>query len=159
MTRKHMDIASAISLLAFAGLLYVGAAFMPTRKGSSLVLNTGFYPQLLAILLAVLSVLLLFEASRKPDCNEKAGKFWESAKSLRLFMLTVAMLIAFPLLMKFLGFALTVLLFITALVWLLSGKDGRRPLVILPISFGITIVVYVVFKVILAIPFPSGILL
>lgn len=159
MTRKHMDIASAISLLAFAGLLFIGAAMMPTRKGADMVLNTGFYPQVLAIILAVLSVMLLFEASRKPDCNEKAGSFWESRKALILFLLTVGLLAAFPLLMQLLGFAVTVLLFITALVWLLSAKEGRRAVVILPIALGITVVVYVVFKVVLAIPFPSGILL
>ncbi len=159
MTRKHMDIASAISLLAFAGLLYIGSGMMPTRKGSALVLNTGFYPQMLAIILAFLSVLLLFEASRKPDCNEKAGNFWESRRALGLFLMTVVMLVAFPILMKWLGFAVTVLLFITVLVWLLSSKESKRPLMILPVSFGITLVAYVVFKVILAIPFPSGILL
>lgn len=159
MTRKHMDIASAISLLAFSGLLFIGAGLMPTRQGSALVLNTGFYPQLLAIILAVLSVLLLLEASRKPDCNEKAGKFWESTNALILFVLTIALLLAFPVLMRTLGFGSATFLFITALVWLLSGKERNRFLLILPVSLGITVVVYVVFKVVLAIPFPSGILL
>jgi putative tricarboxylic transport membrane protein len=159
MTRKHMDIASAISFFAFSGLLFIGAGLMPTRKGAAMVLNTGFYPQVLAIILAVLSVMLLFEASRKPDCNEKAGSFWESRKALILFLLTVGMLVAFPLLMQLLGFAVTVLLFITALVWLLSAREDRRVKVILPVSVGITVVVYIVFKVVLAIPFPSGILL
>jgi DMSO/TMAO reductase YedYZ heme-binding membrane subunit len=154
-----MDIASAVSLLAFSGLLFIGAGLMPTRRGSALVLNTGFYPQLLASILAVLSVLLLFEASRKPDCNEKAGKFWESTNALLLFVLTIALLVAFPFVMKTLGFGTATFLFITVLVWLLSGKDRNRPLLILPVSLGITVVVYVVFKVVLAIPFPSGILL
>ena len=159
MTRKRMDIISAISLLASSGLLFIGAAMMPTRKGGALVLNTGFYPQMLAIILAVLSVLLLFEASRRPDRNEAADKLWESSKAFVLFLQTVAMLVVFPILMRVLGFAVTVLLFTTVLVWLLSAREDRRVKVILPVSLGISVVVYVVFKIVLAIPFPSGILL
>ena len=64
-----MDIASAISLLAFSGLLFIGAGLMPTRQGSALVLNTGFYPQLLAIILAVLSVLRSEERRVGKDCK------------------------------------------------------------------------------------------
>jgi len=159
MTKKHSDIIAGVVLFAFAGLLYIAAGQMPTREGVTQALNTGFYPRLLATILAVLSVLLVIETVRKTNSTQKVMPWWESLSAFRLFFVTLGLLIAFPFVMKYLGFATASFLFITIVVWLLSEKGKRNLLFILLISAGITGVVYIVFKMVLKIPFPIGLLI
>ncbi len=159
MTKKRSDIIAGVVLFAFAGILFISAGFMPTREGVAQALNTGFYPRLLAIILAVLSVLLVIETTRKNDDTKKVGPWWESFSAFILFVVTLGLLILFPIVMTTLGFATASFMFITSLVTLLSEKGKRKPLMIIGISFGITLVVYVVFKMVLEIPFPVGLLI
>ena len=159
MTKKHSDIIAGVVLFAFAGLLYILAGFMPTREGVAQALNTGFYPRMLAIILAILSVLLVIETTHKNKDSKKVGPWWESSSAFILFIVTLGLLMLFPLVLKTLGFATASFAFITSLVTLLSEKEKRKPLMIIGISFGITLVVYVVFKMVLEIPFPMGLLI
>lgn len=161
MTKRKSDIIAGASLFAFSGLLYIGAGFMPTRSEGSRVLNTGFYPRMLAIILAFLSVLMVIEAMQKfkKEGDTEAEVYWKNSTSFLYFATTLILLTLFPFIMKILGFALTSFLFIASMVWLLSEKKNRHPLKIALVSVVIACIVYVVFKIILAIPFPTGILL
>jgi ABC-type Fe3+-siderophore transport system permease subunit len=161
MTKRKSDIIAGISLFAFSGVLYIGAGFMPTRSEGSKILNTGFYPRMLAIILAILSVILVIETIQKykKEGDKESEVFWKNSKSFFFFATTLVLLTLFPFVMKVLGFALTSFLFIAIMVWLLSEKNNRHPLKIVLVSVGIAAIVYVVFKIILAIPFPTGILL
>jgi hypothetical protein len=58
--------------------------------------------------------------------------------------------------MTLLGFAITGFVFTLLLVTALSEKGERRPIVILLVSIGITVLTFLVFQVFLRIPFPSG---
>ncbi|HSV55783.1 MAG TPA: tripartite tricarboxylate transporter TctB family protein, partial [Magnetospirillaceae bacterium] len=142
MKRRHADIVSGISLLAFAGLLFIAGGLMPTRPGAPRVLNTGFYPQMLAVFLGLLSALLILESARRQSGGGGEPKFWGNFGAFALFAVTLGMLCAFPPLMQVLGFAMTCLLFTTALTWLLSGKETRRLRSVLSVSLGITALVY-----------------
>lgn len=158
MTAKKNDLAASLFFLIFSGGLYYSAGTFPTRDTGSRVLNPGFYPQFLAIILGILSLLLLISVLRNPDRKEEPQKFWKSAGSLLLFGVTLLLLILFPLLMELLGFAVTSFLFILILVFALAGQGQKRPLVLFSVSTGITVVIVLVFKVILEIPFPRGML-
>jgi len=159
MTEKKKDLISSITLLGYAGILYIAADKLPTRISVSKVLNTGFYPQLLSIILAVLSILLLISALRKPSDADKGERVFKTRDSLLLFLLTMGMLALFPIVMEVLGFAVTCFSFVSIMVFLLSGKGKRNALVNLAVSLGITFLTYGVFKLLLAIPFPSGLLI
>ncbi len=133
---------------------------MPTRKNASMILSTGFYPRLLAILLAVLSVIMVLESihtSRKQG-DKQATPFWKDLHAFLYFFLVIGVMVLYPLSMQLIGFALTSFLFILSLVWLLTEKQKRKLWVIVSVSLGISVIVYVVFKLILNIPFPMGIL-
>ncbi|WP_332447808.1 tripartite tricarboxylate transporter TctB family protein [Sphaerochaeta sp.] len=159
MTKRNADITAGIAFFAFAGLLFIGSGFMPTRNGGIPALNTGFYPRILAVLLAILSVLMVVEAIRKQKTEEQVETWWNTKSAFFMFFITLLLLVAYPPIMKTFGFATASFLFITILTWLLSEKGNRKPVWIIGISLGITAIVYVIFKMILAIPFPQGMLL
>jgi len=160
MTTKRTDIIAAVSLFAFSGLLIIGSGQMPTRKNSSMILSTGFYPRLLAILLAVLSVIMVLESIQKSrkQGDKQATPYWKDLHAFLYFLLVIGLLVLYPLGMRLVGFALTSFIFLSSLVWVLTEKPKRKLWVILSVSLGITVIVYVVFKLILKIPFPMGIL-
>lgn len=158
MTKKNSDIIAGISFFAFAGLLYIAAGYMPTREGGIPALNTGFYPRILAILLAVLSVLMVIEALRINN-TMKVQSWWNTKTAFLMFAVTLAMLVLYVFVMKLFGFATASFLFITALMWMLTDKANRKPVLILGISVGITAIIYTIFKMILSIPFPQGLLI
>lgn len=159
MTKRNLDVLAAICLLAIAGLLFIAAGFMPTREGGIPALSTGFYPRILAIILAVLSFLMVLENLRKGSSNQMEVSWWVTKHALFMFLLTLVLLVLYPFVMKIFGFATASYLFITSLTWMLSDKEHKKPLRIGLTSLGITSLIYVIFKTVLAIPFPQGILL
>ncbi len=76
-----------------------------------------------------------------------------------MFFLTIVLLILYPFIMKLFGFATASFLFITSLTWMLSDPEHKKPVKIGLSSLGITALIYVIFKIVLAIPFPQGILI
>jgi hypothetical protein len=154
MTKKNSDIIAGIVFFAFAGLLYIAAGFMPTRTGGIAALNTGFYPRILAFLLAVLSVLMVIEAIRTQNTTNVQS--WCTTKSAFLmFFVTLVMLVVYVFIMKIFGFATASFLFITSLMWMLTDKQERKPVLILGVSVGITAIIYS-FSDVLSIPFHQG---
>lgn len=160
MTRKRTDIIAGVVLFALSGLLFIIAGYMPTRQGSVQALNTGFYPRMLAVIMAVLSVLLVLETVRKQGQDgQKTAPWWKTKSAFTMFLATLVLLVLYPFVMKLFGFATASFLFITTLIWLLTEKGQAKPVKILGIAVAITVVVYIVFKLVLAIPFPMGLLI
>lgn len=160
MTEKKKDLISSIVLLIFSAVFFWSAGNFPTNEKAAKILSTGFYPQLLASTLGFLSVLLFLSAlRRKKNQDEKPDQFWKNLTSFLLYICVLIALIAYPFFMELLGFATATLIFITSLVFALSEKGKRTPLITIGVSLGLTILIYVIFKLILAIPFPSGLLI
>ena len=158
MTAKRNDLAASLLFLIFSGALYYTAAKFPSKDSTSMVLNPGFYPQLLAGLLAFLSLLLFIGAVRKPVTDETPKKFFKSFSAFLLFGITLVLLILFPLLMETIGFGVTSFFFILIMVFVLSGSEKKQPFLLLGVSLGITVLIVLVFNVILEITFPKGLL-
>jgi len=156
---KIGDIAAGAVLLIGSIALYFYAGTFPVRKGVSPVLSAGFYPRLLAFILGGLSILLIITSVVKKTAEAAEKKpFWQSKESFLLFVLTLGALVLYPFMLTFFGFAVTGFAFILLLVSSLSEKETRRPLVIVSVSVGITVLTVLVFQVFLRIPFPSGII-
>ncbi len=156
---KIGDITAGAVLLIGSISLYLYAGTFPVRKGVSPVLSAGFYPRLLAFILGGLSILLIITSVVKKTAEAAEKKpFWQSKESFRLFVLTLGALVLYPFMLTFFGFAVTGFAFILLLVSSLSEKESRRPLVIVSVSAGITVLTVLVFQVFLRIPFPTGII-
>jgi len=157
------DLIASVSFLIIAVALFTYASTFPVKAGVSLVLSPGFYPRLLSALLALLSILLMFESlKKKPEAEDCPPPVKKKAlfktKGGMLFLLTLGMLILYPFCLEYLGFAIAAFLFIFVMIAALSENFKKNALIVFIISLAITVVMVLVFKVFLHIPFPEGIL-
>jgi len=153
---KKYDKILGTLLIIFAGALYFYSGTFPVREGRPRVLNAGFYPQLLAIILAVLAVALIITAFIKDYKGKNDVEIWKNTSSLKLFLKTLVMLIIYPYLLTYLGFATATLIFIFIMIYNLFSKEERNIKKLGFISLIITIVIYLVFNEFINIPFPTG---
>ena len=156
---KKNDLVSSIVFLIVAGMLFFHTGTYPERASGSVVLNPGFYPQLLGVILAVLSVILFLSSLKGGHQDDQKQEIWKTKRSVFLFLLTLGLLVLYPLIMNYLGFATAAFIFLFTLITALTKNAKSRILPILGISLGLTTIMYLVFKVFLRIPFPTGILI
>jgi len=154
---KKYDIILSCVLLIGSIALYFYAETFPFNENKNIVLNPGFYPQFLAIIMIVLAVLLLVATLRKKfkDIENNAQKF--PVKSIRLTLVTFIMVIIYPIGLQYIGFLLTTLFFTFVLIYVLSDRSKYDVRFMSLVSFLITLIVFFVFDIILNIPFPRGI--
>jgi len=154
---KKYDIILSCVLFIGSIALYFYAETFPFNEDKNIVLNPGFYPQFLAIIMGVLALLLLVTTLRKKfkdiENNWKQG----SIKSIRLTFFTLIMVIIYPIGLQYIGFLLTTLFFTFVLIYVLSDKSKYDVRFMSFVSFVITLIVFFVFDIILNIPFPRGI--
>jgi len=154
---------------AVAVALFVYASGFPVREGQAAAVSPGFYPRILAAILVVLSVIqisgaVLTEIRNRRADGESAGEalppVWKDKNTLTLFGVTLGALIAYPFVMRLIGFAITGFLFLGTLILALSGgyRKGKQLVFIAGVTVGISIVTYLVFRLFLKVPFPAGII-
>ena len=161
MTPHRRDLITGGVFAAGALTLFLVASGYPVRESQALAVSPGFYPRLLALILAVLSGIQIISAlvAGTRDAQEDLPPIWKDRRSFLLFCITLGALIAYPFLMRLIGFAPTGLMFLGALIYALSEghRKGRELIIIAVITMAIGALTFVVFKLFLKIPFPSGI--
>ncbi|MDA3809829.1 MAG: tripartite tricarboxylate transporter TctB family protein [Spirochaetaceae bacterium] len=154
---KKNDLIASIVFLILAGALFFYAGTFPVKENRIMVLNAGFYPQLLAVLLALLSGSLFISSLKKSEGDKGQKGIWQTKKAISMFLLTLGLLLMYPFALNYLGFASAAFLFIFPLMAALTENVKSKILQIAGISIGLTAGMYIIFKVILRIPFPAGI--
>jgi len=149
--KRGWSIAAGIFLVLFAGTIYLSVK-LPLLD--ALGPGPGFFPLILALLGAVLSLALIIQLSRQPAAsfNEDAALVPDRSATFRLVGIVVLLVAAFSSLDP-LGDLLTALLF-SALLLLVVGvrNDLAIALVSLVLSFGVFHSFYYWLKV----PLPIG---
>jgi putative tricarboxylic transport membrane protein len=157
------DLIASVIFLFLAVILYTIASTYPVKEGAYVVLNPGFYPKVLAVILGFLSFLLIFDSIKKQseqeDCPPAQKKRLLKTRGGKLLVMTIFMLILYPFILEIIGFATAAFLFIFILILGLTENARSKIVKILAVSVFITGIMYLVFKVILRIPFPSGLLI
>ena len=156
---KNKDFWGSIVFLVVAGVLFTYSSTYPVKEGGIAVLNPGFYPKLLSVILGVLSVALLVTSLRNPVQQKGSAGVLKSKKAIFLFSITLFLLVLYPFLLDLLGFASSSFIFIFFLIFFLTEDAKKKLFFILPMSLALSLLMFVIFKVILKIPFPSGILI
>ena len=151
---KFSDTLMGALLLALSlSILYTVQQY-PVIPGQNI--GPGAFPGLLAVLLAVCSVILIFKglkASSRVACNEMGG--WvKSWFHLRNFLITVAGLVFYIQMSDKLGFLICGTLILSAMMWALEVQARR----ILPIALITTFVIHFIFYKGLRVPLPWGLL-
>ncbi len=111
----------------------------------------GFFPFLLAIVLALFSLALIFQNWAK---DKVPLPFWERHSWLRP-LLGLVILTAYAILVNSLGFLISTFLFL--LIWM-AGIERLNWKTIIMVSIATTVVLYLIFNLLLDVPLPKGIL-
>lgn len=180
MTIAQRDIISGTVIAAGAAAFYLYADSMPVRQGQALAISPGFYPRLLALMMLVFSgiqivtSLLTMRRERAAVAAGAAhgdtagveaappaqtGAMWKDRRAVTLFSIVLGALIAYPIVINYIGFTLTSLLFVGGTTVALSTARGERreQLTMAAVTIGITLIVWLVFRLMLRIPFPQGV--
>jgi hypothetical protein len=141
-----------ISSILFLGLA-LGAFFesMKLPFGSVSAPGAGFFPAVLAGLLAVAALLASLEALRETERVMAQG----SRLTWTKIVLTVGSLLAFAFLLETLGYLMTTFLFV---VFLLRAVERKGWGLAVAVGFSASFVSYVVFGLLLGTPLPAGFL-
>jgi hypothetical protein len=146
--RKSAAI-SGMALLALALATLFEARKLPFGGLSSP--QAGFFPLILAILLAVFSLPVLSQAVK----DDNANRFVERARNLRGIGLALAALLAFALLFERLGYMVSSFLFIA---FLLRAVERQKWWLVVAVAFSTSLVSYLIFGWLLGMSLPAGIL-
>lgn len=90
---------------------------------------------------------------KESDETEDDGETYKMTKKIGLFMISIVIYLT---LMHYIGFIISTVLFLPALMWILGTKSKVMPIVF---SIIVTGVLYLFFDILLGIPLPAGILL
>lgn len=151
---KSNKIAGLILLALFSVGLFMTFSF-PAQS--------SYFPKIICILGVLLSILLIALAFRgEKEETESAPTL--SSKARKMLIVMTGLIILYALGITTLGFAVSTFLFMVVSGVILYpekiSKDNKRPLVLIVLSGLITAAaITVVFKMLLYVPLPSGILM
>lgn len=148
---KKGDLVAGSLLLCFSILLLHQSTRMPAVSGLSL--GPGSLPFGLGTCLAVLSVILLYQAWRQGDTGSRHK--WPDRPELKRAVLLVVLFGLYAAASEITGFTLATLAFLIITMRLMKAFSWKFVLVS---SLVTTACIYVVFRLCLTIPLPGGLL-
>jgi putative tricarboxylic transport membrane protein len=144
---RRADFFIGLGLLAFA-LVYYQQSFSIVRGFASDRLGPAFFPRMLALALAALSLTLIVRAlagrsdpSRPPEMRVK------------IFATVIVLLVLYAVVLPTAGFLVATPILLAAVIWLLGSRKWAT---LLGTAIGVTVVLYVVFGRALHVLLPLG---
>lgn len=150
------EIVFSLCVIAAAVVVFVLTLFFPPDLAVEGGVGPRFFPQAIAILLAVLPLVLLVGALRlpKPRTADEAD-----AGSTRRVAVAFLIIVGYAVAIEYIGFPFGTLVFMVAMTsFYLSPLTRRRVLgFALPVAAAATAVSYAIFGIALRIPLPRGV--
>jgi putative tricarboxylic transport membrane protein len=144
---RRADFFIGLGLLAVA-LLYYQQSFSIVRGFASDRLGPAFFPRMLALALAALSLTLVIRAlAGRSDPSRPP------AMRVGVFAAVIALLVIYAVVMPAVGFLIATPVLLAAVIWLLGL---RRWVTVLGTALSVTAVLYVVFGRALHVLLPIG---
>jgi putative tricarboxylic transport membrane protein len=150
---RDRDIPSSL-FWALVGVLFcIGGLHYGIRRSG--IPGPGFLPFVTGLILVALSLILLISSLlRRSDRANPAESLWSDGQALKRALQAIAALCFYVLAIERLGFVPTTFLF---MVLILRIEPRRWTFVVLA-AIGTTFFFFVLFKVLLRVPLPPGIL-
>ena len=159
--KKCKDLILGIVMLLFSGFYLYNAQEIKTRpKLTPSYASARIMPILLGILLAILSVICIIQGIRQmkaPAKTEETGKKLERG-DLMAVVFTFAVIIGYIIIMPYLGFILSTIIYLFLQMLILSPKEKRNIPVFALVTVVFTAIVFVAFRIGLQQLLPRGII-
>lgn len=147
--RKKADAITAVVLLAFSAFMIVESLSMPIS--SQYGPGPGLFPLGLGILLAILSLALLWDGVN-PKVADKPSKF-QNKRGLLSSALVIVGLVGYALTITWLGYLITTFLLVIFLMKVVA-KDSLKTTMLTAV--GVTVLLFLIFNVGLGVHLPKG---
>jgi putative tricarboxylic transport membrane protein len=148
---RRADRIGAVLLLLF-GVWFAAVALRNYKYWTATGPGSGFFPFWLGLAMAVLAALLLVRAARE---TEPGADWLPRGRGAVRFLGVLAGVVAFLVLLPWLGMAVTTLLFLVGILRLLERHSWPAAVTI---ALGTAVVNWAVFAWWLQVPFPTGVL-
>ena len=145
------NVISAVTLLALALAALFEASKLPFGRLSAP--QPGFFPVILAVLLATFSLILMAQAIG--ESKEESAASRVPTATWKRIVLAIAALVIFGVLFESLGYIISTFLF---LAFLLRAVEQQKWSLVVIVAFFTSLATYLVFGLLLNTPLPGGIL-
>jgi|WetSurSiteA1Bulk_404760.scaffolds.fasta_scaffold115847_2 putative tricarboxylic transport membrane protein len=150
---RERDVASSLFWTLVGVLFCIGGLHYGIRRSG--IPGPGFLPFVTGLILVALSLLLLVSRVWKaPGEADPKGEPMPGGQALRRILIVLGALCLYALILEPLGFVLTAFLFMIVVLRL----EPRRWSFVMPAAIGTTVFFYILFKTLLRVPLPPGIL-
>ena len=155
--KKCRDLILGIVLLALSIAYLVMARQIKTRpKMVPSYANSQIIPTLLGILLAILSICLIYQGIRGMKKEDGSPVQKMSKVDLLSVALTFAAMVLYIIILPYLGFILSTMVFLFAQITILSPKEKRNLLLFAIVAVVFTIIAFIAFRIGLSQMLPRG---
>ena len=148
---RRTGVISAVTLLGLALVALLEASKLPFGRLSSP--QAGFFPLILAIFLAIFSLVLMAQTINEP--KEESGASRGGSAIWKRIILAVGALVVFGVLFESLGYIISTFLLIA---FLLRAVEQQKWSLVVVVAFFTSLATYLVFGLLLNAPLPGGIL-
>lgn len=154
---KRANQITGIVLLIFSGYVIVASMQMPLRQitgRTNFAPSTGFLPMWLGVLMAILSILLIVNATLQQVDSTREAVF-PRGRALLAVPLFLAGLAAYIVLLEVLGYLLSTALLTAFLLRFVMQAGWKRTFLV---AVSASIVLFVIFQVLLHVDLPKNML-
>ena len=157
--KKCRDLILGIVMLAFSGFyLYYGRQIKTRPKLTPSYASAQVIPTLLGILLAVLSVCLIYQGIKRLKAPDTDGTAKSSREDLISVVLTMAIILLYVAILDTVGFILATIIYLFCQMMILAPKAKRNPVLFIIVSVVFTVIVFIAFRIGLKQLLPRGII-
>jgi len=150
---RERDVTSSLFWILIGILFCIGGVHYGIRRSG--IPGPGFLPFVSGLILVALSLILLVSRVLKvPGEADPKVEPLPGGQALRRILIVLGALCLYVLILEPLGFVLTTFLFMIVVLRL----EPRRWSFIIPVAMGATIFFFLLFKILLRVPLPSGLL-
>jgi hypothetical protein len=143
---SHTDKIASVLIFAFTGVVFYLTRDFPSGYGAT---GPAFFPRLIVVLMSVFAFVQLVKAFRKEESRSQAI----SPSTAKTVGIAAAIIIAYVLVMPYLGFLVGTIVFLLVSMVFSGVRDPRK---LAPVSVGVSLVLFYIFGQFLRVPLPES---
>lgn len=154
MTNKQRNLLTSVIFLAFGILMFIQAQGVKHKIASDV--GSGYVPAFIAgcITIVAAAKLILTILNKDPAENKPLKSEWSTKGGL----VTIAIILVYMLAFEPVGFILSSVVFLFALMNWFANNENRKPILFAIISVALPVVVDALFVFVIKMPLPKGII-